>query len=178
MPGSRSPTTMLEAVADDGLRGGDITFEFPSVGATENIVMAAVLAKGTTMLDNAAREPEIIDLCRFLNGMGAQIEGVGSPTVDRPRRATGDLHGTSHRVVPDRVEAATYLAAVGVAGGEIIVRDARAEHMEIVLAQAAGDGPVDRVRPRRACGRVGPALALDRRRHACRTRASRPTTSR
>ena len=123
----------LVAIADDGLRGTDITFDFPSVGATENVVMAAVLAKGTTTLENAAREPEIIDLCRFLVGMGAQIEGIGSPTVVIHGVSGAELHGVEHRVVPDRVEAATYLAAVGLAGGDIVVRDARAEHMDMVL---------------------------------------------
>ena len=130
----------LDAVADDGLRGADIALEFPSVGATENIIMAATLAKGTTTLDNAAREPEIVDLCRFLVGMGAQIEGIGSPVVTVHGVPAGDLHGTSHRVVADRVEAATYLAAVGLAGGEITVRDARAEHMEVVLRKLRAMG--------------------------------------
>jgi UDP-N-acetylglucosamine 1-carboxyvinyltransferase len=123
----------LEAVADDGLRGSDITFDFPSVGATENVVMAAVLAKGTTTLENAAREPEVIDLCRFLVAMGAQIEGIGSPALVIHGVASKDLEGVSYRVVPDRVEAATYLAAVGLGGGEITVREARAEHMDMVL---------------------------------------------
>ena len=130
----------LDAVADDGLRGADIALEFPSVGATENIIMAATLAKGTTTLDNAAREPEIVDLCRFLVGMGAQIEGIGSPVVIVHGVPAGDLHGTDHRVVADRVEAATYLAAVGLAGGEITVRDARAEHMEVVLRKLRAMG--------------------------------------
>jgi UDP-N-acetylglucosamine 1-carboxyvinyltransferase len=123
----------LEAVADDGLRGNDVTFDFPSVGATENVVMAAVLAKGMTTLENAAREPEVIDLCRFLVAMGAQIEGIGSPTLVIHGVASSDLQGVSYRVVPDRVEAATYLAAVGLGGGEITVREARAEHMDMVL---------------------------------------------
>jgi len=130
----------LEAVADDGLRGCDITFDFPSVGATENVVMAAVLAKGTTTLDNAAREPEIIDLCRFLVGMGAQIDGIGSPTLVVHGVSHADLHGVEHRVVADRVEAATYLAAVGLAGGDITVREARAEHMQMVLCKLEAMG--------------------------------------
>ncbi len=130
----------LQAVADDGLRGNDIAFEFPSVGATENVVMAAVLAKGTTTLENAAREPEIIDLCRFLVGMGAQIEGIGSPSLVVHGVSTRDLQGVSHRVVPDRVEAATYLAAVGLGGGEITVHDARAEHMDMVLRKLRAMG--------------------------------------
>jgi UDP-N-acetylglucosamine 1-carboxyvinyltransferase len=130
----------LEAVADDGLRAADIVLAFPSVGATENLIMAATLAKGTTTLDNAAREPEIVDLCRFLIAMGAQIEGVGSPTVVVHGTPSSELHGASHRVVADRVEAATYLAAVGVAGGEIVVRDARAEHMEVLLRKLRSMG--------------------------------------
>ena len=149
----------LEAVADDGLLGADISLEFPSVGATENIVMAAMLAKGTTILDNAAREPEIVDLCQLLVGMGAQIEGIGSPTVVVHGVTPGDLHGTAHRVVADRVEAATYLAAVGLAGGEIVVRDARAAHMEMCCGKFAAMGLHDRGGRGRAAGR-GPERRL------------------
>jgi UDP-N-acetylglucosamine 1-carboxyvinyltransferase len=130
----------IEGVADDGLLGADLALEFPSVGATENLIMAATLAKGTTTLDNAAREPEIVDLCRFLVGMGAQIQGIGSPTVVIHGVPAGDLHGVDHRVVPDRVEAATYLAAVGLAGGEITVREARAEDMEVLLRKLRAMG--------------------------------------
>ena len=130
----------LEAVADDGLRAADIVLGFPSVGATENLVMAATLAKGTTTLDNAAREPEIVDLCHFLIAMGAQIEGVGSPMLVVHGSPPGELHGATHRVVADRVEAATYLAAVGVAGGEIVVREARADHMEVLLRKLRSMG--------------------------------------
>ena len=133
-------TDALDAVADDGLRAADIVLEFPSVGATENLTMAATLAKGTTTLDNAAREPEIVDLCRFLIAMGAQIEGVGSPTLIIHGAAPGELHGANHRVVPDRVETATYLAAVGVAGGVIVVREARADHMEVLLRKLRSMG--------------------------------------
>jgi UDP-N-acetylglucosamine 1-carboxyvinyltransferase len=122
------------------LTGATIWLDFPSVGATENLIMAATLAKGTTTLDNAAREPEIVDLCRFLVGMGAQIEGIGSTTVVIHGVPAGDLHGVDHRVVPDRVEAATYLAAVGLAGGEITVREARAEDMEVLLRKLRAMG--------------------------------------
>jgi UDP-N-acetylglucosamine 1-carboxyvinyltransferase len=124
----------------DGLRGTAITLEFPSVGATENIVMAAVHAKGTTVLDNAAREPEIGDLCAFLNAMGAQIEGIGSPTIVVHGVESGSLRPADHRVVPDRVEAATYLAALGVAGGELTLVDARAAHMGMLMAKLAEMG--------------------------------------
>ena len=126
--------------------------DFPSVGATENLVMAAALAKGTTTLDNAAREPEIVDLCRFLNGMGAHIEGIGSATVVIHGVPAGDLHGVDHRVVPDRVEAATYLAAVGLAGGEITVLEARAEHMEVLLRKLRSMGLDVDAAPEGGCG--------------------------
>jgi UDP-N-acetylglucosamine 1-carboxyvinyltransferase len=119
----------------DGLRGTSITLEFPSVGATENILMAAVHAKGTTVLDNAAREPEIGDLCAFLNGMGAQIDGVGSSTLVVHGVEPGSLHPTNHRVVVDRLEAATYLAALGVAGGELTLLEARAAHMDMIVVK-------------------------------------------
>ena len=151
----------LDAVADDGLRAADIVLDFPSVGATENLIMAATVAKGTTTLDNAAREPEIVDLCHFLIAMGAQIEGVGSPTVVVHGVPPGELRGASHRVVPDRVEAATYLAAVGVAGGEITVREARAEHMEVLLRKLRTMGlsvdPSPDGNGLRAAGPIGPA---------------------
>jgi UDP-N-acetylglucosamine 1-carboxyvinyltransferase len=119
----------------DGLRGASITLEFPSVGATENIVMAAVHAKGTTVLDNAAREPEIGDLCRFLNAMGAQIDGIGTSTVVVHGVEPGSLRPADHRVVSDRVEAATYLAALAVAGGELTLLDAHAGHMGMILTK-------------------------------------------
>ena len=115
----------------DGLTGTRVLLEFPSVGATENLLMAAVLAKGTTVIDNAAREPEIADLASFLNRMGAEITGAGRSTIT--------VHGVErlvpveHTVIPDRIEAATYLAAVGVAGGEISIEGARADHMDMLI---------------------------------------------
>ncbi len=122
----------IEAHADV-LHGADITLDFPSVGATENIVMAAALAKGPTVLDNAAREPEIADLCFFLNSMGACIEGIGSPTLYIHGVPQSDLRPTSHSVVVDRVQAATYMAAVAACQGEVLVRGAQAEHMEMFI---------------------------------------------
>jgi UDP-N-acetylglucosamine 1-carboxyvinyltransferase len=122
----------VEARADR-LLGADITFQFPSVGATENILMAAVHAKGTTVIDNAAREPEIADLCQMLISMGAEIEGVGSSTLAVHGVEPGSLRATTHRVVADRIQAATYLAAVAMNGGEVFVRDARGPHMDMLL---------------------------------------------
>jgi UDP-N-acetylglucosamine 1-carboxyvinyltransferase len=117
----------------DRLHGADITLEFPSVGATENILTAAVHAKGSTTIDNAAREPEIADLCHFLVGMGAHIEGIGSSTLTIHGVEQGELYATDHAVVADRIQAATYLAAVGVSGGEVVLRGARADHMDMLL---------------------------------------------
>ena len=122
------------------LHGAEVVLEFPSVGATENILMAAVRAKGTTVLDNAAREPEIGDLCRFLNEMGASVEGVGSGTLTIRGVAADELRGVEHTVVPDRVEAATYMCATGVAGGQVHLRNARAEHMAVFLAKLRDTG--------------------------------------
>jgi UDP-N-acetylglucosamine 1-carboxyvinyltransferase len=122
----------VEAVADR-LHGADVTLEFPSVGATENILTAAVHAKGTTVIDNAAREPEIADLCAMLTSMGADIEGAGSSTLVVHGVERGSLRATDHAVVADRIQAATYLAAVAVCGGEVVLRGGRFEHMEMLL---------------------------------------------
>src|SRR5256885_315885 len=120
----------------DVLRGARILLEYPSVGATENALMAAVLAKGPTVIDNAAREPEIADLASFLNRMGAQVLGAGSSTI----RVEGvdELSAVEHTVIPDRIEAATFLAALGVAGGEPTVPGAPAEHM-VMFFDKGGD---------------------------------------
>ncbi len=100
-----------------GLRGGTVDFDFASVGATENAVMAATLAKGTTVLNNAAREPEIVDLVECLRAMGAQIEGEGSPTITI--QGVDRLGGATHRVVTDRIELGTYMLAPAICGGEV-----------------------------------------------------------
>jgi UDP-N-acetylglucosamine 1-carboxyvinyltransferase len=117
----------IEARADR-LLGARIVLEFPSVGATENLLLAAVLAKGTTVIENAAREPEIADLAAFLNRMGAMILGAGSATIQI--EGVDELTPVDHSVIPDRVEAATLLAAVALATGEIEVEGARADHMD------------------------------------------------
>ena len=118
------------------LRGSRIVLEFPSVGATENIMMAAVLADGTTIIENAAREPEIADLASFLNRMGASVLGAGTSTI--VIEGVEKLGAVEHAVVPDRIEAATYLAAVGIAGGEINLIGARPDHMDM-LCQKVGE---------------------------------------
>lgn len=137
----------LEAFADQ-LHGADITFDFPSVGATENLLTAAVFANGRTTIDNAAREPEIADLCEFLIAMGAQISGVGTSTLVVDGVERGSLHPVQHHTVPDRIQAATYVAAVAVAGGALDIEGVRAEHMTMLLERFADMGvdisPADR----------------------------------
>jgi UDP-N-acetylglucosamine 1-carboxyvinyltransferase len=113
------------------LSGAQIWLDFPSVGATENILMAAVLAEGTTTIDNAAREPEIVDLCEMLIAMGAQIGGVGSSTLEID--GVDVLHPAHHDVVPDRIVAGTFAFAAAMTGGDVVVRGARTEHLELAL---------------------------------------------
>jgi UDP-N-acetylglucosamine 1-carboxyvinyltransferase len=127
----------IEAKADR-LLGARILLEFPSVTATENLLMAAVLAKGTTVIENAAREPEIADLAAFLNRMGGRILGAGSATIEI--EGVDELAPVDHDVVPDRVEAATFLAAVALAGGEITIEGARADHMDMPIQKLADMG--------------------------------------
>ena len=110
----------------DKLVGARIYLDFPSVGATENIMMAAVLAEGTTILENVAREPEIVDLANFLNRMGADIVGAGTETIKI--HGVKALHGTSHDVIPDRIEAGTFMVAAAVTQGDVLVEGAVSEH--------------------------------------------------
>jgi len=121
-----------------GLRAATIWLDFPSVGATENILTAAVLAKGTTVIDNAAREPEIVDLCKMLVSMGAQIDGQGSSTLE----ITGgdELHPTAHVAVADRSVAGTWAFAAAATLGDVTVRNARPEHLELALDKLVRSG--------------------------------------
>jgi UDP-N-acetylglucosamine 1-carboxyvinyltransferase len=125
----------LEAHAPDGLHGAEIAFEFPSVGATENLLTAAVLADGVTSIANAAREPEIIDLCQFLVKMGASIDGIGTATLRIAGVAPQRLHGCDHETVADRIQAATYIAACAVSGGQLDLLNAQPGHMQMVLGR-------------------------------------------
>lgn len=109
------------------LRGTRINLDLPSVGATENIMLAAVLAEGETVIENAAREPEIGDLQKFLNGMGAEIRGAGTDTV--VIRGVKKLHDVTHSVMPDRIVAGTFLIAAGITGGEVLLTHVEPEHM-------------------------------------------------
>jgi len=122
----------ISAYADQ-LHGAEIELSFASVGATENLLTAAIYAKGTTVIDNAAREPEIGDLCNMLVAMGAQIEGIGTSRLIIHGSKKGSLQSVRHAVINDRVQAATYIAAVAIAGGDVQIRGARSEQMEMVI---------------------------------------------
>ena len=116
-----------------GLVGANIYLDFPSVGATQNIVMAATLAKGTTIIENVAREPEIVDLANFLNQMGAKVSGAGTETI----KVTGvkSLHGVQHTVIQDRIEAGTFMVAAAVTDGNVLVKNAIAEHNKPLISK-------------------------------------------
>jgi UDP-N-acetylglucosamine 1-carboxyvinyltransferase len=118
------------------LQGARIVLEFPSHTATDNLLMAAVLAEGTTTIENAAREPEIADLAAMLNRMGARVTGAGTSTIEVD--GVTELRAVAHTVIPDRIEAATWVAAVGIAGGEVTIEGARPDHMDMVM-QKMGD---------------------------------------
>jgi UDP-N-acetylglucosamine 1-carboxyvinyltransferase len=124
----------------DRLVGTHIVLQFPSHTATDNILMAAVLAKGTTVIENAAREPEIADLAATLTEMGALIDGAGTSRIEV--QGVDSLRPANHRAIPDRVEAATFVTAVGLAGGEVLVKRARPEHMEMLLEKLSEMGMV------------------------------------
>jgi UDP-N-acetylglucosamine 1-carboxyvinyltransferase len=117
----------------DLLHGARVLLEFPSVGATENLMCAAVLAKGTTIIENAAREPEVTDLAAFLDRMGAQVVGAGSSTIEI--EGVEDLVPAESEIMADRIEAGTLLMACGIAGGEIELVGTRLEHLEIVVSK-------------------------------------------
>ncbi|MEI7713999.1 MAG: UDP-N-acetylglucosamine 1-carboxyvinyltransferase [Rhodospirillales bacterium] len=117
----------IDGKVDGRLHGAKIVFPFVSVGATENLLMAAALAEGTTVLVNAAREPEIGDLAHCLVAMGAQISGIGSDTLTI--EGVPSLHGAEHTIVPDRIETGSYACAAAIAGGSVLLRHARLEHM-------------------------------------------------
>ena len=122
------------------LTGAQVWLDFPSVGATENVLMAAVLAKGTTVIDNAAREPEIVDLCQLLQQMGAQIGGAGTSTLEI--EGVESLRPTVHETVPDRIVAGTWAVAATMTRGDVFVRGGRAEHLEMPLDKLVRAGAV------------------------------------
>ncbi len=126
------------AEVPDGLVGANLWLDFPSVGATENLVMAAVLARGTTVIDNVAREPEIIDLCEMLVAMGAGIEGISTSTL--VVEGVEQLHPVEHSTVTDRIVAGTWVFAAAIAGGELHIEGGVTHHLDIVLDKLAASG--------------------------------------
>jgi UDP-N-acetylglucosamine 1-carboxyvinyltransferase len=151
----------IEAEAPGGLRGGHIHFERVTVTGTEDLLMASVLAEGETVLDNAAREPEVVDLAELLSKMGARIEGAGTTTIRV--RGVASLGGAAHTIIPDRIEAGTFLAAAAITGGDLTVTGGRPDHLGAFLDKLGEAGvPVEvtsdaamRVRP------GGPLRAVD-----------------
>jgi UDP-N-acetylglucosamine 1-carboxyvinyltransferase len=130
----------IEAVAPNGLVGATVTFPRVTVTGTEDLMMAGALARGVTVLENAAREPEVVDLARLLNAMGARVEGAGGSTI----RIEGveRLHGAEHRIIPDRIEAGTFLIAGALTGGDLTLEGVDPKHLETViikLQQAGAD---------------------------------------
>lgn len=123
----------IEATAPNGLKGAQIYLDFPSVGATENILMAASMAEGKTVLENAAEEPEIVDLATYLNSMGANIRGAGTNVI----RIEGvkELHGANHAVIPDRIEAGTFMVGAAMTQGNVFVENAISEHLKPLISK-------------------------------------------
>ncbi|MGF1983025.1 UDP-N-acetylglucosamine 1-carboxyvinyltransferase [Lactococcus taiwanensis] len=127
----------IEAKADK-LKGAHIYLDFPSVGATQNLILAATLAEGTTTLENAAREPEIVDLANLLNKMGANVKGAGTDTVII--KGVDKMHGAHHAVVQDRIEAGTFMVAAAMTQGNVLIKDAIAEHNRPLISKLSEMG--------------------------------------
>lgn len=123
----------IEASAPEGMTGANIYLDFPSVGATENIMMAAAMANGTTVLENPAEEPEIVDLANYLNQMGARVRGAGTNVITI--EGVSELHGVQHSVIPDRIEAGTYMIAAAMTGGNVIIENVLPEHQKPLIAK-------------------------------------------
>ena len=121
-------------------KGALVYLDFPSVGATENIMMAASLAKGVTLIENAAEEPEIVDLASFLNRMGAKIKGAGTDTIRI--EGVSELHGTRHSVIPDRIETGTFMVAAAITRGDILIKNSVPDHVRPVIAKLMECGVV------------------------------------
>lgn len=150
----------IEAKADGRLKGAKIYLDIASVGATENIMMAASLAEGITIIENAAEEPEIVDLANFLNGMGAKIRGAGTGSI----RIEGvqKLKGCTHCVIPDRIEAGTFMVAAAITGGDIFVEGAICDHVKSITAKLREMGvEIDEHENGIRVRRTGPLKAVD-----------------
>jgi UDP-N-acetylglucosamine 1-carboxyvinyltransferase len=130
----------IVATAPNGLTGAKVELEFPSVGATENILTAAVLAKGTTVLENAAREPDLVDIGNFLNAMGAKIQGLGTPTL--VIEGVSKLNPVDYVAIPDRIVTGTWAFAAAITQGDITIKNANASHLELPLEKLTSAGAV------------------------------------
>ena len=124
---------VISARARRGLSGGNIYFDVVSVGATMNVILAAVLAEGTTVIENAAKEPHIVDLANFLNAMGADIMGAGTDIIKI--RGVKEMRGGTYSIIPDQIEAGTYMAAVAAAGGNVLIKNVISKHLDCITAK-------------------------------------------
>ena len=151
----------VEAIAENGLKGCNLYLDFPSVGATENVIMAAVLAEGTSIIENVAEEPEIIDLANFLNKMGAKIKGAGTDTIKI--EGVKELFGVRHSVIPDRIETGTFMVAAAITRGNILIKNALPDHVKPVIAKLRECGVVidDYLDGLMVRGDVNPLIATD-----------------
>ena len=139
-------------VSTKGLKGARIYLDSPSVGATENIMMAAAMAKGTTLIENAAQEPEIVDLATFLNEMGGKVRGAGTSVIHI--EGVREFHGVTHTVIPDRIEAGSYLLMAAATGGDVLVQNVIADHLKPLIAKLdeAGVRVIEEGEGIRVCG--------------------------
>lgn len=128
----------VEAKAENGLQGAKIYLDFPSVGATENIMTAAALAKGTTIIENAAKEPEIVNLANFINKMGGKVVGAGTDSIRIEGVET--LNGAEHNIIPDRIETGTFMIAAAITGGDVIIENAVPEHNAALISKMSEMG--------------------------------------
>lgn len=150
----------VEARADK-LVGCTVYLDFPSVGATENIMMAAVLAEGTTIIENVAEEPEIVDLANFLNKMGARIKGAGTDTIKI--EGVEKLHGTKHAIIPDRIETGTFMVAAAITRGNVLLKNVVSDHVKPIIAKLKECGVTieDNDDGMRVRGDINPLIATD-----------------
>lgn len=123
----------VEAKAEQGLQGAKIYLDFPSVGATENIMTAAALAKGTTTIENAAKEPEIVNLANFINEMGGKVVGAGTDIIRI--EGVSKLYGATHHIIPDRIETGTFMVAAAITGGDVVIENAVPEHNAALISK-------------------------------------------
>jgi UDP-N-acetylglucosamine 1-carboxyvinyltransferase len=147
-----------------GLVGADVVFDKVTVGGTQNVMMAAALAKGTSRLENVAREPEVVELAIVLNKMGARVSGAGTPVIEI--EGTESLSGIDHAILPDRIEAGTFAVAAAITRGDVLLRDAPVDHLHAVIAKLEEAGAECVVEPHglrvRGPDRLGPVDVITR----------------